>query len=84
MKVDQGINSAVLFIIALSGCNEKCPLKHSCGGVYYVVQGCSAVFVCVQTKTKSATVQMKAIEQYFFVGTVYYAVKDNSNFFIYG
>lgn len=48
MEVDHGINLVVLFIIALSGYIEKCPLKHSCGGVYYVVQGCSKFFVCIQ------------------------------------
>jgi len=67
MKVNHGINFVVLFIIALSDCIEKlCRLKHSCGEVYYVVQGCSSVFVCTQNP-KSATIQMKAIEQFFHV-----------------
>ena len=48
MKADREINSAVLIIIALSGYIENCLLKHFCGGVYYVVQGSSGVFVCIQ------------------------------------
>ena len=66
MKVDRGINFVVLFIITLSGYIANCPSKHSCGGVYYALQGCSGVF-CLYTKTKSVTIHMKAIEQYFHV-----------------
>ena len=51
MKVYHGINLVVLFTIALSGYIEKGPLKHSCGGVYYVVQG-SLVFLFVYKNQK--------------------------------